>query len=165
MDDFPACYPEDTIALLEGSEIKEYIEERVKNYYKDYEYIAQYVPDIKKFDFNDFRYANLMSSSRTFDLDMDGVSTRCMVPYADMMNHKNPMENKWFYDSKTKCFTVEALQNIPFGEPVYYSYGEKSTASLFLNYGFVLHPHDKDDKQITLVAKAPEDDFHGLLKR
>ena len=98
MDDFPVCYPEGTMTLLEGTEVKSYIEDRVRDYKADYEYIAKHVPDMKQFHFNEFRYCNLISSSRSFDLVIDGVKTRCMVPYADMINHKNPPETKWFFD-------------------------------------------------------------------
>ena len=98
MNDFPVCYPDETMALLEGSEVKELIEKRARWYKEDYDYIAKYVPDMKQFDYNDYLYCCLMSNSRAFDLPIDGVITRCMLPYADMLDHKNPKETDWYYD-------------------------------------------------------------------
>ena len=71
-----------------------------------------------------------------------------MVPYADMLNHKHPGEAQWYYSDKRKGFIIEAIQNIPFGAPIHESYGSmaqgRSTAELFFNYGFVIHPSDDD---------------------
>jgi hypothetical protein len=68
--------------------------------------LCELVPDFKKFSFEDYKYTNILSSSRTFDLTIRGKSVRVMCPFADMMNHKNPTENKWYFDNKTNSFQV-----------------------------------------------------------
>lgn len=99
----------------------------------------------------------VLSVSRTFGLNIRGKFTMSMAPFADMLNHKNPMECRWYFDNKTNCFTVEAVENIPFGAPIHYSYGEtRSTREFYLNYGFVIYPHDLDEANLLLGIKSED---------
>ena len=60
---------------------------------------------------------------------------------------------------KRKGYIMEAVQNIPFGAPIHDSYGmSRDTSALFLNYGFVLHPNETDDKQLYLSMLDEKDD-------
>lgn len=100
-NDFPAFYTEDELAMLKGSVMEEWSNQRRNDYAKDYNIICEKVEAFKQFKFEDYKYANILSSSRSFDLNVNGKITRTMCPFADMMNHKNPTENKWYFDNKT----------------------------------------------------------------
>ena len=48
--------------------------------------------EIKGFDFDEFEYFEVISliQSRIFTLDINGIEQKVMVPFADMLNHRNP---------------------------------------------------------------------------
>ena len=62
-----------------------------------------------------------------------------MVPYADMLNHDEPRQIKFYYDEIRKGFTMRALKSFKLGEQLYNTYGKDfDTMKLFLNYGFIM---------------------------
>ena len=91
---------------------------------------------MKKFDFLDYRTVSLLILSRQFRLESQGMDTIFLVPYLDMCNHKLPEQSKWHIDSKKNCLVLEAQEAIPFGEQIYFSYGEKPTIDQFMMYGY-----------------------------
>ena len=48
----------------------------------------------------------MMTSSRTFLINVNGKVTGAYVPYADMLNHKEPRETAWYYDNERQGFVV-----------------------------------------------------------
>lgn len=74
-----------------------------------------------------------------------------MVPMADMLNHKTPMETRWQYSDEKKGFVIDATADIPRGGQVYDSYGEKCNNQFFLNYGFVCVPNEHNKVKMRLI--------------
>ena len=97
-----------------------------------------------------------MTSSRIFGIKVDGVDTGAFVPYADMLNHRWPKQTSWFYDEKRNGFVIEACDDIKRGEQIYDSYGRKSNAKFFMNYGFVNIPNDHYDEIMIKLRVGPE---------
>lgn len=64
----------------------------------------------------------------------------CMVPFADMLNHRNPMQTDWSYDDQRGGFVMKSLEDIPQGAEVTDSYGEGTNAKFLLCYGFIDRP-------------------------
>ena len=80
----------------------------------------------------------MVIASRLFGITINGEWTEAVIPFADMLNHKQPSEAKWAYSDERGGFLVEALEDLAKGVPVQYSYGTKCNSRLFLCYGFVL---------------------------
>ena len=74
--------------------------------------LCQKVPDVAKFPILDYMEAVCLSTSRTYDIGIDGAQARCFVPFADMFNHKNPRQTKWSFDKERKGFVITALEDI-----------------------------------------------------
>lgn len=62
---------------------------------------------MKKFSYEDFKFYTLMSNSRLLNLAKN--NEYAFVPLADMCNHKNPMECKWYYDFDKDSFCIDAV--------------------------------------------------------
>ena len=149
--DFPTCFTEEELAELEGSKLKSVAERKKESLVKKYKTLTERIPEYAQFSLDDYLYCHHISLSRAFGLDIGDKEETCLVPYADMLNHKNPMEARWSFNNKLNGYVMEAVQNIPFGAPIHDSYGlGRETSTLFMNYGFVLHPNDDDDKEIYL---------------
>lgn len=61
-----------------------------------------------------------------------------MVPYADMLNHHLPKQTSWFYCNESEGFVIQSLKEIPIGNQIFDSYGQKCNSRFLLNYGFTL---------------------------
>ena len=81
----------------------------------------------------------MLYNSRSFGIDIAEVPKTVLIPYADMLNHKFPKQTTWFYDDEPGGVRVVALEDIPKGQEVCISYGDKnlSNKSCFLDYGFI----------------------------
>lgn len=65
-----------------------------------------------------------MCQSRIFDeLYLNGQETYAFVPYADLINHKDPADTSWEFNESENCFIMKATGNIKRGDEVYSSYG------------------------------------------
>ena len=86
----------------------------------------------------------LLAASRRYGEKIRGKSEDILVPFADMINHKHPgAKTKWDYVEK-RGFFITATADIQKGEEVFISYGVKSSAEWFMNYGFIdVNSHDQ----------------------
>jgi histone-lysine N-methyltransferase SETD3 len=48
-----------------------------------------------------------------------------MVPYADMLNHKNPPSTEWSFNDEINGFEIWTNEVIEKGKEIYDSYGDK----------------------------------------
>ena len=90
---------------------------------KDYVLICREVPEFKKFDVNKYMYFRALLNSRIYSFVIKQKRTLGLVPYADMINHKDPGNCEWYYDNEKKGFVISATNNIKKGEEVVLSYG------------------------------------------
>lgn len=97
--------------------------------------------------------------SRTFELEIDGEHKTCLIPYADMLNHRSTEQVKWFYDEEQKGFVIKALEDIPKGAEVYDTYGKGNNMKLFLTCGFMNKETDEDQVQLQLSIDNKAQDY------
>ena len=96
------------------------------------------IEEFKKYSFEDFSACLALIGSRAFNIEMDGVDTKCLIPFADMLNHKYPEQTSWSFDDDKKCFIIKANEDIRKGKEVFISYENTSTDNdLFFSFGFV----------------------------
>ena len=69
--------------------------ERLIKYYK---VLCEKIPGFKEFELDEFRELWTVVNSRNFNLDLDDGPIPCMVPFADMINHKAARQAEWDYD-------------------------------------------------------------------
>lgn len=98
----------------------------------------------------------MLVSSRIFGIEIGGVKTDALVPYADMLNHQRPRTTAWYYSDERGAFVIDAIDDIARGSQVYDSYGKKCNSRFFLNYGFINQNNDADETP--LIARLDEAD-------
>ena len=103
-----------------------------------------FIKDKKTMVFNitkqEFLETVALNYSRVFGLcDESGQNkASCLIPFADMFNHRYPAQTNWTYDQERKGFIVTALKDIKRGEEVTLQYDtDISNTNIFNNYGFV----------------------------
>ena len=94
---FPINYSIGELEMLEGSPFLHMIHEKVVDLKKDYTAILRCEPSFDKYSFIDFCWARMMVGSRIFGVNISGVKTEILVPFADMLNHKLPKQTAWNY--------------------------------------------------------------------
>ncbi len=164
IDALPASFPEHpfffdaaTLRELEGTGLARVLEERRASLARDHEALRAALPDWQH-TLDAFTWARLVIVSRVFGLTLDGVPTRCLVPLADMLNHRRPAQAdvSWGYSEELQRFTMHAARDIARGEPVCDTYGEKSNVRYLLGYGFVLEDN-LEQETVTLELALPHD--------
>jgi histone-lysine N-methyltransferase SETD3 len=53
-----------------------------------------------EFPIKEYTEIRMITASRIFGINIDGVKTDAFVPYADMLNHKRPRETTWYYSDE-----------------------------------------------------------------
>jgi histone-lysine N-methyltransferase SETD3 len=86
----------------------------------------------------------MIVSSRIFGIKVNNKKTDCLVPLADMLNHKRPRHTIWFYSDKHNSFMIQALEDIEENQEVFDSYGKKCNSRFLLNYGFVCENNESN---------------------
>lgn len=82
VEGLPASFTPEIIKLLDGSPFQASIRSKQANMRFDWELVHQHIPQLKGHSFEEFRkYRNLISS-RVFGMEIGGVKTGGMVPFA-----------------------------------------------------------------------------------
>ena len=69
--DYPICYTQEELDYLQGSMcMLDLIDDWKRDMREDYDKICQLVPEMGKYDFPEFRNAEIMSQSRSFGLPL-----------------------------------------------------------------------------------------------
>ncbi|MCQ2820174.1 MAG: SET domain-containing histone-lysine N-methyltransferase [archaeon] len=182
LDNFPIFFTPKEMDLLKGSHFKATLDERMNDMDQDYKMLCDKIPEYKKYNYEDFRKYRMLVGSRIFGVTINDISTDIIVPYADMLNHKEPRETHWTFNQKKNAFMVDAEMEIDTGKEVFYSYGRKCNSRFFLNYGFTIENNPDNEyplkiyipkqykfnsevnyKKFTLKRKMNEKDFPSML--
>ena len=89
--EFPVFFDEEELAQLEGSPFKELLEDIQVGIDLIYDDICRLVPEFKQFDLMEYCEVLTIIQSRAFVLKINGVKSLCLVPFADMFNHRYPI--------------------------------------------------------------------------
>ena len=141
---FPINFKNEELGELVGSPFLFMIHEKVMDLRRDYDTILKADRGFEKYSFKEFCWARMMVGSRIFGLNITGVKTEVLVPFADMLNHRLPKQTAWNYVESMNGFLIESLEDIEIGQEVFDSYGRKCNSRFLLNYGFVI-PSNKDN--------------------
>ncbi|CAN0447031.1 unnamed protein product [Discosporangium mesarthrocarpum] len=90
LKNMPIFWEEEELSLLQGSYLTEQagVGERKRAIESDYQVVCDlYPPFVNVATLEDFKWARMCVCSRNFGLDVAGVRTSALVPYADMLNH------------------------------------------------------------------------------
>ena len=98
------------MSFLDGSPLKQAIEE-MQQFVKDYyDSIRFKIPEFKQFSLKEFAEVMAIIMSRAFDMDQDGVNKNLnLVALVDMINHDNLKHNSHYYDVHNENGIKEAL--------------------------------------------------------
>ena len=142
---FPIFYTSKELEYLKGSPFLYQILEKKEDMKSDYAILCKYLPDFKQFSYLKFCQARLLISSRIFGISINDNKTDVLAPFADLLNHKRPRQTQWYYDDKLESFVIQATEDIQEGSEIFDSYGRKTNARFFLNYGFCLEDNDTSE--------------------
>lgn len=119
LSNMPIFWGEDELQMLTGSYLLKQIEERNEAIANDYASICDLDPTFAEVcTLDEFKWARMCVSSRNFGMQVNGLRTAAMVPFADMLNHYRPRETKWQFEDSSQSFTVVSLQPICAGAQV-----------------------------------------------
>lgn len=149
IETFPNYISDNDVKLLENTDAinlinskKEVLDHDINLLYK--------IKSVKKFPFDLLKKYYFIISSRLFTVTSNGKSLMALVPYIDMLNHNNNIDNfiLWDYDENKKCFCAKTDNYIDEGEEIFDSYGTKSNTELYITYGFTQEENRR--KSVTL---------------
>ena len=165
----PIFWSPEEVQWLEGSSVRDQLDERLRNIRNDYHTISGCVAGFAEtHTYEDFVRARIAVSSRNFGIVVDGIRTDALIPLADMLNHQRPRQTSWQFDSTRRAFRIIALQPIAAGQQVFDSYGKKCNSRFLLNYGFTVEHNTDDDtgqchnetRLFVPLRDAEEDPWH-----
>jgi len=117
---FPIFFNEKELNMLKGSPFLNTILEKKEDIQKDYKRICEFLPDFKQHSFKSFCEVRMAVSSRIFGIKIENKKTDVLAPFADLLNHKRPRQTHWLYDESLKSFVIQALEDIPAGNEVFF---------------------------------------------
>lgn len=134
----PYFWSEDELSLLENSPFLKMINQKKNSIEEDYNKIVSYIPEFRRFNFEQFLFEMALVISRNFSINVDGIKVNAMVPVADMLNHDRLSKITWTFDNQSNSFTLTTNFEINAGEVMTDSYGAKNNYAYLSNYGFIL---------------------------
>jgi len=102
--------------------------------------------------------------SRIFGYDKNNSHENGIVPYADLLNHSQNANTKWYYDSIKNVFVVEATKNIKKNTEIYDSYGHKTNMQLLLYYGFTIKSNKHSELNFVYKNELFTIDYNTNIK-
>jgi histone-lysine N-methyltransferase SETD3 len=145
--------------MLKGSPLHQMVLAHRKTLKHDFDLLS------KKFDQDEFSYEEFVNSkiavsSRIFGIKIKGEDTVALVPYADMFNHNRPCQTKWYYDENLKGFCIKATEEMARGDQIYDTYGLKSNAEFFMNYGFLIPENEQNTYAIRIRLEPTDPQYY-----
>jgi histone-lysine N-methyltransferase SETD3 len=107
-DNFPMRWSDNELEWLKGSNIYDQTVSRRKHTKHTYNRACKLLPGFSRFPFSLFFWAKLAVSSRTFGVEVNGHDFSAMVPFADMLNHHQPSDVRWYYSDERQCFKFKS---------------------------------------------------------
>ena len=162
-DSMSMFFDNNTLDLIKNTLSFKKILEKRKILAEIYETICSIDSSFKKFTLNDFLWARTVVITRIFGLSIDDKEVSCLVPFADMLNHKNPdkistkTETSWFFDENNNGFIIKSNRKIKENREIFDSYGFKSNIRFFVNYGFIVCDNEDDDETFIHIEELNED--------
>ncbi|RKH07087.1 SET domain-containing histone-lysine N-methyltransferase [Corallococcus carmarthensis] len=158
----PLFFDARELSLLKGSSTLREVARWKELMLTRYAELAASVPGFTRFTPDAFLWAQHVLISRTFGLTVEGRLIRCVVPVADMLNHRASPRVVWG-NTEDGDFLLRAREPVAAGEELHISYGIKPGYRFLLNYGFV--PEDNPDDTLVLYLGIPEDVPQAARKR
>jgi protein-histidine N-methyltransferase len=139
LNHLPIFWREKDLQFLESSYIRKEVEKRKQSFINDYGILCRACNNFADVCSEDkFMYVRSIIGSRNFGLFIDGTKQSAMVPFADMLNHSENTNTKWYYNSKKHRFVLDSVNKIKSGSEIVDTYGTKCNSKYLLYYGFTL---------------------------
>lgn len=159
----PLFFDEQEQALLQGSFLMQLLVFQAQSFQQEYALLCQKVPGFSRYTAQEFVWARLSVSSRVFGLKVGGLLGQCLVPLADMFNHRRPPDVLWSTSEDGETFEMTAMNAVAPGLEVHDSYGAKSNDLMLLHYGFL--PENNEEDEVFLLFGIPEGDVLAAGKQ
>ncbi|CAE7402734.1 unnamed protein product [Symbiodinium natans] len=159
----PAFWPAEhwLHASLRGSHLERLVKARRHSLGLEFSLLQSQAGKHLSVEWEDFLWCRCMVSSRAYSLPVDGSShQRCLVPWADLLNHgqgDHLLARYGFQSARDEdegCpghFLMRITRPVAEGQEVFQTYGDKTNPTLFVDYGFCL----QQGRSITSVNVIP----------
>jgi hypothetical protein len=163
-------FTKDEVALLQGSNLEQYVSLLLNQVQSDYkiifeEALFQEFPEIfprPKFSFDEYLWALSTVWSRAYDLPRQPQQkqnqspqqpsqtnvVRTIVPFGDMFNHCPNSKNRHSFCQEDNAMVYEIVEPSKSGNQIFINYGPFSNAKLLKVYGFALENNPFDEVEI-----------------
>ncbi|OLQ11569.1 hypothetical protein AK812_SmicGene4584 [Symbiodinium microadriaticum] len=141
----PSCWPADhwLHAAIRGSHLERLVKAKRHSLGLEFSLLQSHAAEHIPICWEDFLWCRCMVASRAYSLPLDGVtSQRCMVPFADLLNHGQGEELSARYafqpgsSADDGYVLMRITKPVADGREVFQTYGEKNMPTLFVDYGF-----------------------------
>jgi hypothetical protein len=106
----------------------------------------------------------ILVCSRVFGYNKYNEEELGLVPYADLLNHSDKPNTKWYFDDDLDAFVVVATKDIKKNSEIYDSYGAKTNFELMLYYGFSIKNNPYSTLNFMIDDVLVEADHDSKLK-
>eukprot|EP00435_Cladocopium_sp_Y103_P010361 s4083_g2.t1 len=150
----PASWPEGhwLHSGIKGSHLERQIRAKRHSLGLEFSLLQSYAPS---YTWEEFLWARSVVASRAYALR----GQRCLVPWADLLNHGASHEVQARYhildEGLQSDFVMALTKDLAKDEEVLQSYGEKPNAMLLLDYGFVL-PNSAISTSVSITIPPPQ---------
>ena len=132
----------------------------------DYQFLAE---KLQSRDFpiswRQFVKARTVLTSRVFGFTRNGDNDVALVPYADLLNHREPPNTRWYFHEPDQTFRVETTTEIPKGSEVFDTYGKKDNSLMWMYYGFTHPEHHFQTRSLSETSKRFQKRWTRLRKK
>jgi len=155
--------------LLRGTRLEKMVKAKRHSLGLEFALLQSCAPDLTA-TWEEYLWARGTVSSRAYALQIDGRSERCLIPWADLLNHGGRGSTSVHYafssagEAGDGCFVMRSNDGgSPAHREVLQSYGpNKSNTTLLLEYGFVLSSEPEEgsagragEAEVALLVRLP----------
>ena len=170
----PMFWDESLLKELRGTELAEHLEEDEDNFKEDWETTVEALElteeELASGDFSLERFKEVASIAASRAFYVGGKYGECLVPCADLFNHRtgensvavygveddeDSDEDEAFPDEEEEeevddgCLVIKTVKKVKAGDELFNTFGTQSNASLLHKYGFC-ETHNVDTATVTL---------------
>lgn len=170
----PMFWDESLLKELRGTELAEHLEEDEDNFKEDWETAVEALElteaELASGDFSLERFKEVASIAASRAFYVGGKYGECLVPCADLFNHRtgensvavygvedeeDSDEDEAFPDDDEEeedddgCLVIKTVKKVKAGDELFNTFGTQSNASLLHKYGFC-ETHNVDTATVTL---------------
>jgi len=160
----PLFFNKEQLAKLKCTLALDRLQEQKRGLETEYGNLVKHLPWFKEskiFTYQNFVWARLIVLTRMFLVTIGSNQVDALVPFVDLMNHKEPRVTTWDFNNARNGFVAKSLCHIKSGTEIFDTYGLKCNSRYFVNYGFV--PEGENPFNTAVLRISYNDDAQSSM--